>query len=375
VQRGRRAKGEGSIAWSEKHQRWEVKIDLPPGPNGKRRRARVTARTEAEAVRKLDEMKRRTVMGQPATDKRTTVGAYLEDWLEQRAAIGDIAEGTLRNYKDVNRLYLNRHLGRVKLTALTPQHVERAMAAMMAGDDDHRPVSARTAQLARAVLRKALTDAVREGLLPRNAAQLARAPRQERREGRTLSPEQGRALLAATADHRLHAAFVVSLMLGLRRGEVLGLTWGDVDLDGARLTVRHQLQRTEAGLRLVDTKTAGSVRALNMPKPVVDALRAHRAANPGTPAALVFTSESGGPYDPDNWRRLVYATTEKVLGEKWSPHELRHSAASILLGAGVPLKIVSEVLGHSSIRITADVYSHLLESDRTAAEAMERALG
>jgi integrase len=369
----RRAHGEGSI-FQAADGRWHGMVDLPPGPNGQRRRRKVTGHNRKEVAAKLEQARREVAAG-VVVDKRLTVGDYLADWLDRREQADDVTPATIRNYRDVTRLYLTPAIGTVKLDALTPQQVEQMTAAMMKGAPGRRPVAARTAALARAVLRKALTDAAREGMVARNVAQMARAPRQPRREGRTLSPTQAKTLLAAVADHRLAAAFVVSLMLGLRRGELLGLHWSDVDLDAGTLTVRHQLQRVAGELVIVDTKTAGSVRRLALPGPALDALKRHRGANPGLPGALIFTSETGTPMDPDNWRRLVYNVTEKAFGERWGPHELRHSAASIMLAAGVPLKMVSEVLGHSSIRITADIYSHVLGTDRTAADAMAKVLG
>ena len=172
------------------------------------------------------------------------------------------------------------------------------------------------------------------------------------------------------------------LTLGLRRGEVLGLSWTDVDLGKARsLTVRRSLARsrsmpgTKTRIVVGDVKTARSRRTMHLPDPVVDVLKAHKAkqalerlaAAEWQDHGLVFSSRIGTPLDPDNFARRFVALAEKAKLGHWHPHEARHSAASIMLAQGVPLQVVSEVLGHSSIRLTKDVYGHLEAAARQEA--------
>jgi integrase len=209
--------------------------------------------------------------------------------------------------------------------------------------------------------------------------------------GRSLSPNQARQLLAHVQGDRLEAAYTVALALGLRAGELLALAWPDLDLDGtpARLTVNHGVTRIRGeGLVRADTKTAGSRRTLHLPPQVVSALRSHRASQaaehlvigsawPADPlgADLVFRTELGTPLDPDNFRHHVYRTTEAAGIGRWTPHELRHSAASLLIAQGIPIEVVSDLLGHSSIKVTADVYGHIFaKSKADAAAAMGEAL-
>lgn len=383
----RRAHGEGSI-FQGKDGRWIGFLDLGVSDaTGKRRRRKVTGKTRKDVAAKLDQARADAKAG-IVVDKRKTVGTYLDEWLAAREQAADLTSSTLETYRNVTRLYIKPHLGSVRLAELTPSGVEKMTSAIITSPRlnlskkarklpvDRQPKnSPRTAAIARAVLRRALTDAVRDGLVTRNVAQLARPPRQDRREGRSLTPEQARALLAHVAGHRLYPAFVLSLMLGLRRGELLGLQWQDIDLKAGTLTVRRQLQRVGGDLVITDTKTAGSVRRLYLPPDAVTALKAHQGGTRRIGTALVFTSKAGGAVDPDNWRRTVYEATTAALGERWSPHELRHSTASILLAADVDLKVVSSVLGHSSVRITGDVYAHLLGQERSAAVAIGKALG
>jgi integrase len=240
------------------------------------------------------------------------------------------------------------------------------------------------------VLRRALREAQIEGQLERNVASIARGVRIDADEGRTLTPDQARQLIDHIAGHRLEAAFTVALSLGLRLGELLGLAWPDVELDERpRITIRRALKRIpRRGLVLEDTKTASSRRTVYLPSTTTAALRSHRAAQAAERlqagpewtslplgADLVFRTPFGTAIDPNNFRHIVYTETDAAGVSRFSPHELRHSAASLLIAQGVPLKVISEMLGHSSIRITADVYGHLLEPAREdAAEAMERAL-
>jgi integrase len=195
-------------------------------------------------------------------------------------------------------------------------------------------------------------------------------------------------LLEELDGHRLGALYLTMLGLGLRRGEALGLRWEDVDLDHASLVVRRALKYErrdgKAALVLGEVKTVKSRRALNIPAPVVEALRRQRAKQASErlsvgeawdDSGLVFTNGLGGPLDGRNVYRDFTSLCERIGLGRWHPHELRHSAASMMLAQGVPIEVVSDILGHSSIRMTADVYGHVLEPQReAAAEAMAEAL-
>jgi integrase len=247
--------------------------------------------------------------------------------------------------------------------------------------------AATTAAGARVVLRRALADAQRDGLVRTNAAALARPPRLERRELEYLDSGQLRRLLAASESHDLGPAIAVAATTGLRQGELLGLRWSDVDLEGGSLTVRRSLAlQWDGSMALAEPKTKRSRRTINLPTRAVAALReegsrqADREAAVGSawtnPDGLVFTDALGRPLRND----VLTPRYQRVLADAGLPrrswHALRHSAASAMLAAGVPLKVVSETLGHASITITADTYAHVApELRREAAEAMDRMLG
>lgn len=382
-----RGKGEGTIRKNVEKGRWEARLTVGyNAATGERKRQMFTGRTRAEVVAKLEEARRLRGEGRPTTIEKRTVEQYLNDWLRD-VLPGTVKARTAQSYGEIVRLWILPTLGKKLLVALTPADVATMLRSL-----SKEGKSPNTQRLARSVLRRALRRAEQDGIVNRNVAALADGVRVGSSEGRTLTVDQGKALLAAAEEERMGAAYVVALTLGVRRGELLGLTWDDLDLDGEKptLTVLRTLSRVRGqGLFLDETKTRGSRRRVHLPTPTVEALKKHREqqseemtllgdAWPESPLGgnLVFRTPLGTAVDPDNFRNATYRLTTRALGERWSPHELRHSAASLLIAQGVDLKIISEVLGHSSIRITADVYGHLLDdAGVVAADAMSDLFG
>lgn len=389
--------GEGTITFDKARGRYVGRVSLGRGPDGKPIRKKFTGRTQTEVLRRMAEAKNARAKGLPVADDRLKVEPFLRRWLTTLP--GTVAEATEAAYENKVRLYIVPVLGHLPLTRLAPSHVTEMLRGM-----EQRGLSVETRRQARAVLGRALRYAEQEGLVGRNVARIAPGPRFERREGRSLTQGQAQAFLKAarsaperrqtgpapTRAARLYPALLIALALGLRRGEVLGLSWADVDLDADRpsLRVRKQLVRRPKGrgLGLTDLKTPKSRRVVILPLVVVDALRAHRVlqakdrmlAGPEwqNEADLVFTTPIGTPIDPRNFNTHVEHVAKAAGLGSWHPHELRHSAGSLLVAAGVPLSVVSDMLGHSSIRITNDIYIHLMdEAKQSAADAMERVLG
>lgn len=209
-------------------------------------------------------------------------------------------------------------------------------------------------------------------------AALARAPRSVRREGRTLTPEQAQRFLKELTGRRNEVLYALMLSVGLRRGEALGLHWEDLDEEAGILIVRRQLKRESTGLVTSDTKTTRSRRAINLPAPMLELLRRQRVRQGAerltlgegwVDSSFIFTTVTGTPLDPRNLLREFKKICREAGFGDWHLHELRHSAASLMLASGVPLQVVSEVLGHASIKMTADVYGHTLAPARQAAAA------
>jgi integrase len=374
VSHSRRSNGEGSV-YRTAEGRWRASLMLTH-PDGLRRVRRVVSgRSRAEVVRKLDALKREGAAGWASGD---STGDYLEHWIE--AVRPRLRPATHREYARHVRGYL-APLADVPLTALTPGHVERLLAGML-----ERGLSPMTAAHARATLRRALHDAQRDGLVSRNVAGLARPPRVTRQEMHPLTAPQVRGLIEATRDDPLGPVWALAVGSGLRLGEMLGLTWTDIDLDTGQLVVRRAMARAaDGGWSLAEPKTSRSRRTVMLPAIAHEALRRRRAQQDADQQAagtawqdrggLVFTDAVGRPLRPpdvsDEWRR-----TRRRVGVTCRLHDLRHTAATLMLGAGVPLKVVSDALGHSTIAITADTYAHVTpELRREAAAAMDRALG
>lgn len=373
-----RPRGEGSI-YRTAAGRWRGALVVTDPDDGTRRRRVVSGRTQAEVRERMAELKRNVAAGAKPGDPRT-LAAYVETWLP--ALRQRVRPASYRAHERDLRLHVLPVLGSIPLAALTPTGVERMTAGMIA-----QGLSPTTARGARTVLRLVLRDAERDGLVTRNVAALARPPRVERHVFTILTADETRKLIEGTADDELGPVFVVAAVSGMRQGEILGLRWEDVDLDGATLTVARAITRGgDGGLVLTEPKTARSRRTLDLAPVAVGALRRQKARQEADRLAhaaiwqdvhgLVFTDQIGRPL----WGSHVSAGLTAALARLGLPHirfhDLRHGAASMMLSAGLPLQVVSETLGHSGISITADVYGHLDRGQRRqAAEVMERAIG
>jgi integrase len=380
----RRASGEDSIY--RDRDRWRGAVSLGYDEHGKRLRKKVSGRTRAEVNEKLRKL-RQQVDGGVVPDDRLTVQAFLDRWLSVSLP-GSVAESTEDDYVDTVRLHFIPALGRKRLTKLTVADLDRLRKAKRDAG-----YSSNSVRIMRTVLRRALGQAVREGILSRNVAGLSAAPRIRARPGRTLTVDQARHLLDAAAGYRFEAAVVLALAYGLRRGEVLGLHWSALDWTAGTLGVTHSVTRVKdrdassgRRTRLVvsELKTPKSRRTLALTPELVARFGQHRARQAEVQIAagalwrdhgLIFASEVGTPMDPENFSHSFARLCQRAGLGHWHPHELRHSGASLMLAQGTPLHVVSEVLGHASIAVTKDVYGHLLEDDkRAAAESMSRAL-
>jgi integrase len=371
----RRGHGEGGL-YQRADGQWVGAVQLG-WENGKRHRKVVYGKTQAEALGKLRTEQARVDAGLPLSDDRLTVADVMNEWLDNLQ--GHVSTNTLDNYATMARLHILPTLGRTRMRRLTPAAVQGLLASKQTAG-----YSPSTVRRIRAVLVQAIRQAERWGLVARNVAALTEGPRMTRREGRSLTVKQAQALLDAAKGDRLEALYLLMLSLGLRRGEALGLAWSDLDLDAGTLGVRRALKRERKRLVVGEVKTAGSRRTLNVPRPVVESLRTHRvrqleerlvAGEGWTDSGLVFTTGIGTPIDPTNLRHHFDRLCERAGLGHWHPHELRHSAASIMLAQRVPLEVVSEVLGHASIRMTKDTYGHIMAPQkREAAEAMGQAL-
>jgi integrase len=389
----RRGKGEGAIR-KRQDGRWEARVELG-WIEGKRKRLSIYGRTRADVAKKLRDSSNRRDEGTLVVDQRLTIEKWLQHWINTvlvgRVANGTLQESTLNSYEDTVRLHLIPGLGKHRLGKLTPAHIDAFIAAR------RESYSANSLRIMRTTLRKALHDAERAGLVSRNAATLSEPVRVDRRSHRFLTAAEARALLDATAMDRLAALYVVVLCLGLREGEALALRWDDIDFDRRTVTIRRSLKRLrnrplsdgsypnnrKTRLAFGTPKSPASWRTQTLPAVAVGALRDHRhrqtierlAATCWGDLGLVFATPIGTPIDPANFqKRFTAACRDAGLGHR-NPHQLRHSAATLMLAEGIPLHEVRDVLGHSSISVTKDIYGHVASERRqAAADAIDQAL-
>ena len=374
----RRGPNEGNI-YQRADGRWEARLNLGY-EGGRRRRKSFYGHTRREVQEQLTRAMRDVQQGLPvATDERQTVEQYLRRWLVD-AVRPSLRPKTYTTYEGYVRLHLIPELGRIPLAKLGPHDVQGMFNRKSAAG-----MSPRSVHHMRAILRSALAQAVQWGELPRNVAALVKPPHVPRREMQALTLDEARTFLGVVHEDRLGALYTLAIATGLRQGEALGLRWEDVDLDAARLAVRHALQRVNGKLQLVEPKTALSHRTIILPELVVAALRQHRsqqlrdklwAGSRWQEFGFVFTTTIGTPLDGSN----VTHRLQKILAAASLPrlrfHDLRHTAASILMAADIHPRQVMDLLGHSQISLTLDTYSHVAPALRQeVADRMEALLG
>ncbi len=370
----RRGHGEGTIK-QRSDGRWEGQVSLPDG-----RRKSVYGKTRREAQDKLRAALRDLDAGLDLSAGRQTFDHFLHQWLSASVRPA-VATKTYEGYESIVRVRIVPRLGRTPLRKLTPLDLQALYASLQDAG-----LSNRSILHTHRVLHRAFAQAVRWGLLVRNPCDGATPPRPKRAEMRVLSQEQVTVLLDTTRDQPAYALYVAAVTTGMRQGELLGLRWDDVDLDAAKVTVRRALQRQRGnGLVFVEPKTGRSRRTVMLSQRAVTALKQHRvrqleerlqAGPEWRDRDLVFANPFGGPLDP-SWQTAVFK--EALHGAGLPPvrfHDLRHTAATLLLRQGVHPKVVSEMLGHATITITLDTYSHLVPVlHAQAAAAMDAALG
>jgi integrase len=364
----KRSNGEGSI-WKRADGRWCGAYFVPrPGGAGRIRKY-VYGRTRKEVYDKLTAISRSVRDGVPVPVGSQSVEAYLAEWLAQVAAVR-VRPSTLRSYDMNVRLHIAPRIGRKPLGRLSARDIRQML-------DDMRGAGAgpRVVQHVHATLRVALEHAVREELLPRNVAKLVQVTPPPREEREPLTVQEAQTLLKAARDDRLHALYVATLLLGMRRSEALALRWSDVDLDDGVLTVRRTLHRV-VGEGLVDlpTKTRKSTRTVPLPPAVTTALKQHRdrqavEADAGgwRDRALVFATPRGTAIDPRNFTRMFGELCDRAGVRRVRLHDLRHTCVTLLMQLGVPPRVVMEIVGHSTLDMTMRVYGHVsLDAQRNA---------
>lgn len=367
----KRGNGEGNVR-ERKNGLWEGRV-LIEG-----RWKSVYAKTKEDARRSLNKVIRAHEQGLPiVANERQTLEVYLMDWLS--VIRHKVRASTYRRYGDYIRIHLIPVLGRHRLTKLTPQQVEAFYRVKL-----DEGLSATTVHNIHGMLHHALDRAVRQNLVQRNVTDLVDAPARESPEQQTMSEEQANRFLAAAEGDRFYALYVLALMTGMRQGELLGLRWSDLNLEGGYLQVRMAVQETYGKkFILADPKTPHSKRRISLTPEAIQALRDHRMRQAeerrllgeawDTRLDLVFPNAIGGLMIPHNLsKRGFKPILEKAGLPDFKFHCLRHTAATMLLNRGVFVKVVSKILGHSDITTTLRIYAHVTQDMQQAAvRAME----
>lgn len=314
--------------------------------------------------------------------------------IELTTKVRAVRRSTLSRYQGLLRRYVLPAIGKKRLSALTPADV-RLMLARVANqrsaarkgqvEEDRPQLSARTVQQVHAVLRAVLSAAVREELIARNVAKLVQVPSPVQQEINPWTDEEARLFMASAKTHRLHALFVAALALGLRRGELLGLRWTDIDFGASQLRVMQTLQRIKGeGVVFGPPKSRRSRRVLTMPAILIRALKRHRAAQDDDrreagpewlETGLIFTTSTGRHVEPRNLNTAYTRLLARAGVRAIRFHDLRHTCATLLLARGVSPRIVMDILGHSQIAVTMNIYGHVIPAmQEEAADKIDAAL-
>jgi integrase len=357
---------------------------------GKYRRRWVQAGTRrGDAEKLLAELVKRAHAGETVVAEKLTLGDYLlERWLPVQES--RLRRSTYDAYRRNIELHVIPALGRRKLDQLTPDDIDLFYAALLkngskkrsssrAGTGKSQPkgLSPKSVHNIHVMLNKALSDAARKGTVVRNVVALADAPSlqaRKRAEVKAWEIDQLVGFLDAIASHRMGPAFYLAAHTGMRRGEVLGVRWRDIDLDARRVSVCQALVSVAYQVSISDVKTGTSRRAIDLDPDVVEVLRNWLAvrteecdgAAPGADD-LVFVKADGESMHPDIFSQLFDRTVAKLAVPSISLHDLRHTHATLLLKSGVHVKVVSERLGHANIAFTMNVYQHVLPGMQAAA--------
>jgi integrase len=372
----RRGNGEGTIT-RRRDGRWEARYTAQTVDGPKRKV--LYGKTRQEVAKKLTKAMADRDGGLVFDHENLRVEDYLDRWLKGSVR-GNVKPITYESYERILRVHVVPTLGRVKLNNLNPLHLQSLYRERLDSG-----LSSRTVQYVHVVMHRALKQAVRWGLVPRNISEAVDPPRIHRKEMHPLSPVQARTFLEATREDRLEALYVVALHCGLRLGELFGLRWSDVDLEERTLRVNRTLTQTQDGPVFTIPKTAKSRRTVRLTNGAVEALKRHSERQAQEivkmdtlyeDQGLIFASGVGTPLNRQN---VNSRSLKPLLVRAGLPdirfHDLRHTCATLLLGKGVHPKFVQELLGHATIAITLDTYSHVLPGmgDQTAV-AMENVL-
>jgi integrase len=361
---------------------WAIVLDLERGPDGKRKQKWHTFHgPKKDAEREMARLLHSLNTGAYVPPTKETLGEFLEAWLRDYAALR-VSPKTLQAHTSWVRSQIKPRLGSVRLDQLTSAAIQQFYVQLLGSGHRSKQggLSASSIKTMHHILRCALETAVKQGRLSKNPCAAVETPRMERREMSILSAADLIALIDAARGTRLHAPILIAVCTGMRRGEVLALRWQDVDLDRGILRVSRSLEQTTGRLRWKEPKT-GRARAITIPQLLVDELRRHRGRQAEHrlqigPAwennDLVIAQDDGTPMSPNALTNAFVRLVATAGVPRIRLHDLRHSAATLLLSRGVNVKVIAEMLGHSTPTLTLSTYAHCVETmQQTAADQLQ----
>ena len=375
----RRGHGEGSI-YQDSRGRWIAEIDVGRDHTGKRQRRKRTARTRREAQQKLSVLEAEVASNLDLDGTNVTVNDLLDRVIHHARDKGRQPK-TIENYEWAAS-HLRTAFGAMKARELTALQIESHLQELV----KERKLSRSSLVRINGTLKQALDEGLRHDWLTRNVANVARTPASHTTTRQALTPEQARTLITEAVDTRLHAAVVVGITCALRPGEILGLTWTNLNLDEdpPTLSITHSLKHDGTGTYLGDLKTSTSHRTVALSGSAVGALKAHRRCQNADRLAagplwddhdLVLANELGRGWNPHNFRRDFRTLTQRAGLGKLPPYTMRHTAVTLLSNAGVPAERIADLAGHRDTRMVERVYRHRSSTLDVGREEMARVIG
>ena len=378
----KRGNGEGSIA-QRPDGRWMSQVTVGYDPKtGNPKRRTFYAKTRREVVEKMDEVREELKAGTYVEPTKITLGDWLDRWLETYMK-PTLRTTTYESYLTQIEKHIKPTLGAYPLKKLLPSNLQNLYKDKLTGgraDGKKGGLSTRTVRYIAFILQAALKQAVKEGLLTRNVAEATNLPKHEKKEIAYLTTEEITEFIVIAQESRYYPALLLELGTGLRRGELLGLKWQDIDSKQGTATIRRSLVRTKDGPRFHEPKTEKSIRTVKLPDEVLTELKAHKARQNQEKLILsgetidgvyvpnykdddlVFCQANGKLLEPRNFTRHFDMLLKKAKIRHVSFHSLRHTHATELLRLGIGLKAIQGRLGHADFTTTANIYAHLADS-------------
>ncbi len=379
----KRGHGEGTI-YKRTDGRWSAQITVHDPATGKPKRLTLYGRTREEVSAKLTKTLYEQQIGAFVEPNKITLGEWLDIWLNNYKKL-KVRKTTFGNYETMIRTYIKPALGNLLLKQIQPSTLQSFYTHLLESGRKKEAggLSPRMVHYVHTLIHAALKQAVKEGLIIRNPADAVELPKVKKREIEPLTREEITAFLDAIRGDRLYAAFCLALKTGLRRGEILGLRWKDIDFKEKKLHVRQILVEArdpngekKVALVFQEPKTKKSQRTIPLTDDLIKLLKQHRARQNEEKLifgkdyqdhGLVFCGEDGRPIWPRNFLRHFTALQKKAGIKHHRIHDLRHTFATLLLAEGEELKNVQELLGHEKISTTADIYTKVLEESKRKA--------